>query len=473
MHITIYPPKYFWEIGGRNNNEDYLYPYPSEGVESLTSTLFMVCDGVGGAHKGEVASRMACEQIVDYFQKKPTEVSSEIYVRDAVNTVQHYFNSYQTIQPESKGMATTLTLLHLHQAGATVVHMGDSRVYHIRGQEIRYKTKDHNLINDMLAAGTITEAEAIDHPKKNVITRALQAGADADPRPEIKHITDDLKTGDYFFLCSDGVLECVSDEVLCAILSSDMADDAKITKIKDLSAPHSKDNCTAYLVRIQEVNGTISPQHAALLAPLPAYTTSSTTRIEEPTMESNQAPTIREQMPVYMPPPTAAQPSNSLLKYALIGTLMLLLGLGIAYFAMPTSEEVTNPPAPRPSTTYPSNSGSSNSNNHTPSTSSHSHHIPTPSATPNTTPPAQKSEPSANPVDALQKSTQDLNEANTTKKLEELRKGSKIIQNKKPKPAADPDPEKYQDQVPVGPPAPTTPNKPPSGQLQGQTEGGL
>jgi protein phosphatase len=267
MQISIFPPQYFWETGGRDNNEDYMYPPPENHAVSENDTLFLVCDGVGGAQKGEVASRMACEQLVHYFQSKPTDVSTESYITSAVAKAQDYFNAHQTLNPESRGMATTLTLLHLHEAGATIMHMGDSRVYQIRDGEIRFKTRDHNLINDMLASGAISEEEARNHPKKNIITRALQAGSDAPVRPEVKNITDDIEPGDYFFLCSDGVLETMSDAELCSILSKRISNEEKIAAIKAVSVPHSKDNCTACLVQIKSVNGTVSAQHAALLHP--------------------------------------------------------------------------------------------------------------------------------------------------------------------------------------------------------------
>lgn len=327
MQISIFPPQYFWETGGRENNEDYLYPAPEDHAVTENDTLFLVCDGVGGAQKGEIASKMACEQLVKYFQSKPTDVSTEPYITGAVAKAQEYFNAHQTLNPESRGMATTLTLLHLHVAGATVMHMGDSRVYHIRDGEVRYKTRDHNLINDMLASGAISEEEARNHPKKNIITRALQAGSDTPVRPEVKHITDDIEPGDYFFLCSDGVLENMSDRELCSILSKNGSNEEKIAEIQTVSVPHSKDNCTAYLIQIKSVNGTISAQHAALLHP-PA-----------PVAPAHQSPA---------PPPNVRAPrsSNQGMMFVLLG--MAIVAVLLAVFLLWPSETTLPEPVVKP-----------------------------------------------------------------------------------------------------------------------------
>ncbi len=256
MNISIFPPLSLHEIGQRNNNEDNIYPL--KGEASLTDSLFLVCDGVGGAAKGEVASELACNTFASFFAKKRDFVSTESEIQAAILQVQTKMDDYLAIHGTSaKGMACTLTLLHLHQSGATIAHIGDSRVYHIRGKEILFQTQDHKLVNDLVKYGAITAEQALTHPQRNVITRALQAASVQDVEADVQLI-DDIQAADYFFLCSDGILERITDDILVEILGRKTSNDAKMKAIFDLCQGYAKDNFSAYLVQIKEVNNALS-----------------------------------------------------------------------------------------------------------------------------------------------------------------------------------------------------------------------
>ena len=123
-----------------------------------------------------------------------------------------------------------MTLLKFHSGGCLLAHIGDSRIYHIRPSE-RYifHTRDHSLINDLYDIGEITLEEMKTSKQKNVITRAMQPNLERRPKADIKHITD-IRPGDYFFMCSDGMLEETDDSDLLNILSDpDTTDDRKNT----------------------------------------------------------------------------------------------------------------------------------------------------------------------------------------------------------------------------------------------------
>ena len=158
-------------------------------------------------------------------------------------------------------MGTTMTCLVLHRGGALVAHIGDSRVYHIRpsladeqGRSgIIYQSADHSLVNDLLRAGEITEEEAADFPQKNVITRAMQPHLERRYKADILNI-DDVQAGDYFFLCCDGVLEQLTNDMLGAILSDENLDDqGKIDAIKEVCDGRTRDNYTCWLIPIDKV----------------------------------------------------------------------------------------------------------------------------------------------------------------------------------------------------------------------------
>lgn len=256
MNISIFPPLSLHEIGQRTNNEDNIFPL--KGEATVSNTLFLVCDGVGGAAKGEVASALACETFASFFAEKGNFVSTESDIRTAVAMAQQKMDDYLAIHGTSaKGMACTLTLLHLHAAGATIAHIGDSRVYHIRGKDILFQTQDHKLVNDLVKYGAITPEQALNHPQRNVITRALQAASVQEVDADVQVIAD-VQAGDYFFLCSDGILERVTDVILTEILAKKKTNDAKMQAIFELCQGYSKDNFSAYLVQIKEINHSIS-----------------------------------------------------------------------------------------------------------------------------------------------------------------------------------------------------------------------
>lgn len=259
MKITfsLAPPLALHQTGPRDHNEDAIYP-PAGGAHT-DGRLYLVCDGVGGREKGEVASQLACQRFVDYFSSQPPPPegldpeAGKSYILEAFNEVQTHFDTYKAEHPDTKGMATTLTLAYLHAQGITVAHCGDSRVYHIRGGDIRFCTTDHTPVNDLLRAGIITEEEAAEEPPSSKISRAIQGHEAQRTRPDVTTLTD-LQTGDYLLLCTDGVTGSLTDEELCAVLSSADTDNAsKVENIRELCQANATDNYSLYLLQLEDV----------------------------------------------------------------------------------------------------------------------------------------------------------------------------------------------------------------------------
>ena len=253
-----YQPLSLNEIGKRENNEDSIYP--RKGDAKSKDNLFLVCDGVGGSAKGEIASKLACESFANYFTQNTIKVSNSQYLNNALVFTEESFDNYINNYPTSKGMGTTITLLHFHEAGATISHCGDSRVYQIRNGNVIYKTQDHSYLNAMIESGAMTLEEAKNHPKRNVILRAVQ-GSSVKKTEVDTEIVSDIKNDDYFFLCSDGILESVSDDKLSLILKKDISDKKKIDEIHDLCKNQSKDNFSAYLIKIKSVEGSVPKEY--------------------------------------------------------------------------------------------------------------------------------------------------------------------------------------------------------------------
>lgn len=250
MALTIYHPVGFNEAGGRPNNEDSIYP--ATGKAGVNDRLFLVCDGVGGQHKGEVASALACETISRFFFENQSENISEAYVAHAVRAAHHAFRQTEEAYAGAKGMATTMTLLYLNESGAALAHLGDSRIYQVRDGHIIYRTKDHKWVNELVESGVITQEQAREHPKKNVITRVITASRL--DQPDYVFLSD-VRKDDFFFLCTDGVLERMYEELLEYHLRADSDNHAEsadiLEAIRSECADKTRDNFSAYLIKIK------------------------------------------------------------------------------------------------------------------------------------------------------------------------------------------------------------------------------
>ena len=200
------------EIGKRANQEDSLYP--ALGQEVPDNDLFILCDGMGGHDCGEVASQTVCDAMSSYIKSNPT-ADFESALNAAYDALDDADNS------SLKKMGTTMTLVKFDENTCVVAHIGDSRVYHIRPSEKRvlYVTRDHSLVNDLVACGEMTPEEAKNSTRKNVITRAMQPHQSKRTKADVAIISD-IREGDYFYMCSDGMLEISEDDDIVNVLSS-------------------------------------------------------------------------------------------------------------------------------------------------------------------------------------------------------------------------------------------------------------
>ena len=249
MNIILGKPYAISERGNRVNNEDAIYPLPEQLLTD--QKLFMVCDGVGGAEKGEVASALACESIQTYFSSFLEGNPSTSFIHRAVHYTETRFDDYIQEHPEAVGMATTLTLAYTSSKGVVLAHIGDSRIYYIRKGEILYQSEDHSLVNSLVKVGKITPEEARNHPKKNVILRAIQ-GSHTPTEADIV-VWKDVHPGDCIFLCTDGVLENLDDQTLASLFNGKSSILEIKDAIMDICDKKTKDNFSFYLIPIEKV----------------------------------------------------------------------------------------------------------------------------------------------------------------------------------------------------------------------------
>lgn len=273
-----------WEVGkrvdaeGKPHQEDSIFP--AKGEQTNSDRLFILCDGMGGHSAGEVASSSVCEAMSLSILNHTTP-EGEFKESDFLVAMEA---AYDALDAKDNGavkkMGTTLTLLKLHSGGYFVAHMGDSRVYHIRpgktqkDTRIIFRTEDHSLVNVLLKIGELTPEQAKTFKRKNVITKAMQPNAEQRQKASV-YQSADIKAGDYFLLCSDGMLEHIDDDNLRFIFSKAGGNDKnKVENALTYGTRENNDNHSAIIVHILSVtevgqsvvNAALSSCSAVMLA---------------------------------------------------------------------------------------------------------------------------------------------------------------------------------------------------------------
>lgn len=193
----------------RKDNQD---AYATAHHAESDHVIAVVCDGMGGAKGGHLASRMAVENYLAEMKKNLRKDMTSAQLTQASSYAVAVANSvvYEKAQEtkEYHGMGTTLVSAVCYEGGAVISNVGDSRAYHITQEGIRRITKDHSLVEALVRRGDITEEEARVHPNRNVITRALGP----EKTEECDNYVCELKQGEYLLLCTDGLINTVSDQ---------------------------------------------------------------------------------------------------------------------------------------------------------------------------------------------------------------------------------------------------------------------
>jgi protein phosphatase len=204
----------------RPHNEDSVITDPSMG-------LAIVADGMGGYKAGEVASAIAAKAILDTVRgdlqtahdgaRDPqAELSPEaLLIRDSIVDANRYIFKTATEVPQCQGMGTTVVAVLFYNNMITIAHVGDSRVYRMRNDDLAQITSDHSLVQELIDRGFFTPEEAEANTPKNLVTRALGI----DEKVEVDVQEQAAKPGDIYLLCSDGLNDMVDDEEIRLTLS--------------------------------------------------------------------------------------------------------------------------------------------------------------------------------------------------------------------------------------------------------------
>lgn len=233
----------------RTHNQDYIYS--SSKPVGILPNLFIVADGMGGHKAGDYASRFVVEQLIALVEKaKESQVIP--LLEEGIKDINRRLYSRSINSEELSGMGTTLVAATVEDSTLYVANVGDSRLYLLRDHVIRQVTRDHSYVEELVAMGQMVRDSRDYQEKKNIITRAI--GADEDVAVDFFEV--ELKKGDYFLLCSDGLSNMVSENEICWLVYEDNTLEKKVENLITAANDHGgRDNIAAILVepRISEV----------------------------------------------------------------------------------------------------------------------------------------------------------------------------------------------------------------------------
>ena len=203
----------------REMNQDYYYI--STSLDEIQ--LYILADGMGGYNGGEIASKLAVETAKKYIENNFKEIEKD---KDSIIQLLASSMEYANMivyekskeNPELQGMGTTLEICLIYNNKAYIGHIGDSRIYRIRNVFIRKLTQDHSYVQKLVKEGTITKEQAVHHPQKNMLMKALGCNAFVEPDVMVKGFLKD----DILIICSDGLTNLVDQETIYKMASENI-----------------------------------------------------------------------------------------------------------------------------------------------------------------------------------------------------------------------------------------------------------
>ena len=199
---------------------------------------------MGGHNAGEVASKMAAEQIVQYIDENYSLECEETLISNAIKAANEDIYKFSKTNDKLNGMGTTVTAALVTPKFIYIANVGDSCCMAFKNGELKKITKDHSLVQELLDSGTISEVEAVNHPKKNIITRALGTCIDV----EVDVFRLDINQYNLFILCSDGLTNEVTKEDILRIIDNENNYISIANNLVDLAKEKGgRDNITVLL----------------------------------------------------------------------------------------------------------------------------------------------------------------------------------------------------------------------------------
>ena len=220
---------------------------------SVEHGVYLVCDGMGGAAAGEIASSLAVDEVMRLMTAREPGKPLDEVIEEAISTANEAIFSRSQTNPRLNGMGTTLVSVVAEDRRVRVINIGDSRCYRLRSEHLEQISQDHSLVDEQVRLGRMTPAEALRSPLRNVITRAL--GTQSHVTPDVFELA--AEPGDLFLLCSDGLTRELPDLQIEALLSEGLPTISPLvnlcTRLVE-AANHAGggDNITCLLVRAEQ-----------------------------------------------------------------------------------------------------------------------------------------------------------------------------------------------------------------------------
>jgi len=224
----------------RSNNEDAFFTTDREGI-------FLVADGMGGHKAGEIASGLAGDVISSRLAKITNGDNIEAVIREAFLAANEKVRNTASVNTDQQGMGCTCVLLMLREQNFFIAHVGDSRVYLYRKDQLKQVTRDHSYVEELFIRGLINEEEKKGHPYRNQITRYIGCAS----KLEVDITSGPVWNGDVFLLCSDGLTEEVKDQRLQEIFSQNLNPDTTTNMLIDEALNNGgHDNVSVIVVQV-------------------------------------------------------------------------------------------------------------------------------------------------------------------------------------------------------------------------------
>jgi protein phosphatase len=207
--------------------------------------LLILADGMGGHSGGEIASELACEAIQRAFDR--ADADPPAMLRHAFRVAHARIRQRADSQPELYGMGTTGVTLWIDTASrGWIAHVGDSRAYRLREGQLELLTADHSVVAEMLRRGLLSPAQAQDHPRRNELFRSIGGGDEL--QIDLQQV--DVRPGDRFLLCSDGLSSVVDGSLIASVLASEAPSQAVRTLVELANSRGGPDNVTVQIVAV-------------------------------------------------------------------------------------------------------------------------------------------------------------------------------------------------------------------------------
>lgn len=248
----------------RKRNEDsfLVIDHPSVDIDTdVMGMMFAVADGMGGHPAGDVASRLACDGLRKYYVFQAGEPEGLFpkwerdsrllkYLKDTVINIDKDIGAYEDVNRQCSGLGTTLSVLVFAGAKALIAHVGDSRIYRMRGERLEQLTVDHTFVQEMVERGELEPAAASASPYSHVLTQALGCGLD-----EVYLRKEEVLEGDMFLLSTDGLHDMINDEKIKKILKDGYSSENICDKLVSAALDNGgKDNVTVIVVKIERMS---------------------------------------------------------------------------------------------------------------------------------------------------------------------------------------------------------------------------